>query len=1015
MEWPTDLTLTAQWEENILTASAENKSMPYYTAGTELSVIIEENSGYTIDSYQWYLISDEAGETASEDGEASAASEETGAETASTNSTLFAGLSTTTVRVSSPVRLSANRGSASVLTATLTAQMDTLVASLDSTDGVSSTDGSTDDGTAADDTGDASASDDNTDDAGDGTTVDSTEDASASDESTDAAGEEATTDGSTDGASTTVESTNGASAVINSAGSSSDGTCAASEEDDDSTTDTTNTADTSSATLSGTEVDGATEETYEVPQETAVGEYEYFCRITATSADDETVTVDVPVTLTVTPLVVKSVATPEEAQDLALTYGDELPNLADVEATVKLESETTEASTSGSFTWADTDGVTETGYYSLIFTPDDAENFDYSALTTLYDETTQTWVSGWDETSGTLAITVYVEVTTEYMLYIPYVEADGVVYYTLTDDDGNEIEAGTLDGYSSYLFETDSALYAAAADSAATAQSMTGQSTDSTSQSTSVYAISISGSADSVTLKLTAVSGIDLSNVTGVAAQWASTTEEDGTETSELKSLSTLPLSLSKTEDSITITASFSGLGADTWLALTGIADGRDGYTVAWSNGTSVTYTSFADALDAANTTTYDKDGTTILTATLTVPAGRSISGDVNVNRRTTLVVEKGAVIGDDISVILLGTAALQTADGVDGAALLADTEDVSADATSVSGYTVYTNTSQLTIGAATLTIGDQVLINYAVKSSGTAAKGLVYTTVAADSDGDSEKAALFAALRSPFGSATSREALSTVSVSGYTVLKTYGVKPTEMANTMYTTAYASATENDTTTYSYSQTANYSVKTYAKNMLSSTSNTYLKRLLSAMLNYGAAAETQFLAASTPAATSGVSGLTAAEDTSLDSDSNYPDDYDEVGTSLGDEFSIALALDESVDFVIKYNGTDDSVASVEIDLWDPNEESYVDVETVKASTTYKSEEVWAGGAVPPRNYDNWYLFTVTMESGKSYTAYYSVFSYLSSVDTSTVTTDLINAMAEYCHAAEDYQKAYDTAN
>ncbi|MCD8096982.1 MAG: hypothetical protein LUE31_02890, partial [Lachnospiraceae bacterium] len=512
------------------------------------------------------------------------------------------------------------------------------------------------------------------------------------------------------------------------------------------------------------------------------------------------------------------------------------------------------------YTWETEEGETETaitnsGYYSLIFSPDDTVNFDYSVLTTYYDESEEAFVSGWDETEGTLKISIYVSIDTEIKPY-----------------------------------------------------------------------------------------------------------------------------------------------------------------SVTWSDEREKTYTDFDTALGAANTTVKDSDGN-VLTATLTVPAGQIISGDVNVNRYTTLVLQSGAVVAENTSVLLLGKAELQVADNVtipDSAEVPAEAENVTKDTDSAKGYTVYTLNPQLTISAATLTIGDQISINYAVKSeSSDIADGLVYAT---------GKDALFAALRSPFGSATTSTAEGNVEIDNYTVLQTEGVKLTELATTMYTTAYAGDG-----TYAYSQTAGYSVKQYVVNMLD-TAEDSLERLLYAILNYGAEAEKQFLNATTPAATSNVSGVPAVTAATPEPDENYPDnkELDDINMSLGDEFSIALSLDESVNFMIAYSG-EESIKSVAIDLWDPNEGEngdYVSVVelTEKTEVTVDGETmgVYLGGSVPPRNYDNWYRFTVTMddESSTTYTAYYSVFTYLNKAleDSSIeVNANLIYAMVEYCYAAEEYDRESDSAN
>ncbi len=893
MEWPTSLTLTAQWEEDNsgIVTSAENKSMPYYTDGTTLDVTV--SGEYIVESYQWYLIDNDTGErtavsdesgvsTASED--ASAASTDTDEDTdaestdgstdteeggaaAETASVQSLGARTLSGSVTFPIKASSYAGignGVNGLSATLVAQMETLIASLDS---------SGDEETVAD--GESAASDASA-------TGESGTQANSGSENGNA---EESVGGADDGTGT--ESDSSADDETGAESNSNADSTNAEEETGNSGTDTEDEeesvaitieeeADVAEYSSKSTNTDGTTTLTYEVPRETNVGEYTYICEITAAlTSGGEACTAEAKVTLTVTPLTVTKISGYTDS----LTVGNEATLgaylstvLSGLTWTVDCDNTTQDAAalipvdnTNGTYyTWETEEGETETaitsdGYYSLIFSPDDTVNFDYSALTTYYDESEGTFVSGWNAETGTLKISIYVSIDAE------------IEPYTVTWSDSS-------------------------------------------------------------------------------------------------------------------------------------IADQE--------------FTEFTKALEAANTAVKDSDGN-VLTATLTVPSGQIISGDVNVNRYTTLVLQSGAVVAEGTSVLLLGKAELQVADDVTipaSAEVPAEAENVTEDTDSAEGYTVYTLDPQLTIGAATLTIGDQISINYAVKSeSSDPADGLVYAT---------GKDALFAALRSPFGSATTSTTEGSVEIDNYTVLQTEGVKPTELATTMYTTAYAG-----NGTYAYSQTAGYSVWQYVVNMLNSsgTSDT-LKRLLYAILNYGAEAETQFLNATTPAATSGVSGVPAVTAASPEPDENYPDnmELEEISTSLGSDFSIALPLDESVNFMIAYSG-EEPIRSVAIDLWDPNEGEngdYVSVTelTDKTEVTVDGETmgVYLGGSVPPRNYDNWYRFIVTMddENSTTYTAYYSVFTYLNKalVDSSIeVNADLIYAMVEYCYAAEEYERESDSAN
>lgn len=78
---------------------------------------------------------------------------------------------------------------------------------------------------------------------------------------------------------------------------------------------------------------------------------------------------------------------------------------------------------------------------------------------------------------------------------------------------------------------------------------------------------------------------------------------------------------------------------------------------------------------------------------------------------------------------------------------------------------------------------------------------------------------------------------------SGRYIVRSAGIRPAQLSDTLYFKIYIRLTDGS---YLYSKLLNYSPKTYAVNMLnSSTSSAKLKSLIVAMLNYGAAAQTYF--------------------------------------------------------------------------------------------------------------------------------------------------------------------------
>lgn len=1029
-----DMVLTAVWEvqpDGIPVVSAQDKSMPYGTEGTTLDVILDENAEGTY-TYQWFtwdgtsMMSEEETVSDETDAEEPDVSDELPADAPALDDESTepqTPVSDTAAKTSRMITASATGNVSKELVARaalmairnpearmsfLTAVMPAPENEPDAQTGEieEAVTGTEDSGTIEEEETipeetDTEVEDDNA--AGTETTVEPSGDTAVSDQSDVTDASSATDSGAAaDGESGNVDNADTPSEKNEDMPLEAVGEQPAEEEPNDSTEVVleevfdapaveAEPASERAAALDGTEIDSSKEpsaaaSSYEVPSTTPVGEYWYFCRITDTTTNAVT---DVKVKLTVTPLKVTKAAASvlEEQKYGSLLGGIDLSDPSTVLTTGFTAQNGTPVSLEGVYAWETPETeLLRTGVYNLIFTPNDTENYDYRSL------------KGWNEAEKTLTIAASVKVQGVHTIYVPYAEdenitdanGNGMKYYVITDETGDEQPSGILEGYSSFAFSDGGNIYAAVAKNEADARTMLGI-TDTASalgSSKEVYMIPVP-EGDSGKFLIKAEAGNES------FFDYAGLTEEEW-------KLSEDNI-LEKAGDTITYdgnTAAFtaSNLSENIWMAFGGIRDSRAAYTVT-AEGQTTSYSDFMEALDYANRTA---------DAVLTVPAGRGISGNVNLNRKTALVIEKGASVSEDTSVILLGDAVMKTGEGITLRPVgnYSETEEGT--------YSVYRADPQLAIEAATLTIGDQVSINYAVKSTNAPASGLVYTTVGSSMDSTAEAGArekLFSALRlgslSESGVDTSTS-LSTAVIEDYTVLKTKGVRPTQMGQTMYTTAYAGTDSS----LSYSQVAGYSVKQYAQNMLSGSSNTFLKNLLSAMLRYGAAAEYQFDAGKAEAlATANVTGMTAVGDTSIAPDENMPKDESgsEYATSLGADLEIALALDESVNFAIRNaDGSTDGITDVRIELYDPNDGgSYVPV------SARLQDGIWIGGAVPPRNYDNWYRITVT-KNGTDYTAVYSVFTYLQNAN-GKVSQDLINAMAEYCHAAEDYQKAYDTAH
>lgn len=918
-----DMSLTAVWEvqpDSVLVVSAQNKSMPYGTVGTTLDVILEDglSEGYT---YQWYKADGEIA-SISEDADDVSVNDETGEasdEAGSEEQTVSDKAETEEVSVSGEK-----------------------------------------------DAEELSVSDDTA----------GTEELTASEEPNTSTDEMV----SAEEISTNVQTASGEVAAEAAESSIQDDTVSDAEEasEDAAAVEGEETALAWDG-LTGTLIDSALEPTaaessYVVPSDTPVGEYWYFCRITAPGGEET----DVPVKLTVTPLkVTEAIASVKKVQNyrtLLSNINVTVPNADIWETSFAGQDGNPIDGLTGSYEWETPDTeLLKTGYYNLVFIPDDTENYDYSSL------------RGWKIEDGTgdvkVTIAAGIPVQKVHMVYLPYAEGETLSYYILTEEDGTELACGTLNGYNSYVFSIGKEIRAVVAKSSSDAKTMLGLDDTATilTSSTDVYMLPVP-EGESAVFKIAAENGygsfFDYTKLT--ENEWQ--LSEDGT-------LAAGGVDITFNDSTFTLEVA-EALSADTWMAFGGVTDNREEYTVTVGAST-ISYTDFAEALEYANSTT---------DAVLKVPAGRNISGNINVNRNTALVVENGAIIAEDTSIVLLGNAVLNT--GKD--TVLQPVGKYSDD--SSGEYTVYKAAPQLEIKAATLTIGDQISINYAVESGteGSVPTGVAYSTL---------KETLFTALhKNDLTNVDMNEKVSdSVSLNGYTVLKTQGVKPTEMGQTMYTTAYADTNGEK----SYSQVAGYSVSQYAKSMLSnSKSSDSLKELLSAMLRYGAAAELHFDSSKTTAlATDGVVGMTAQGNTDKTPDSNKPtnDDGTAYSESMGVEagLQIALALDESVNFVIQNeSGGTEGIDSVQIALYNPNTSQF-EPEMTAEKRTVKDSEAYVGGAVPPRNYDNWYRITVTKD-GKVYTAIYSVFTYLNKAS-SVLETNLYDAMAEYCHAAEDYYK------